>query len=189
MVHVMKTPMGIIQQMTACNHCSGTGKTYTKECGKCKGNGVVDKEEMVEVEVPSGVIDGMSFVMEGKGHCVKNGEEGDLIIKILELPHKLFTRNGKDLKLTLKVPFPTMVLGGKMEIPTIEGNNIRITIPEHSEVGQTLRIPFKGIKVYGDDGRGDIFVNLSVDIPKEIDDETKSVIIDLKEKLLATQNS
>jgi len=188
MVNIIKTPLGIIQQMATCNHCRGTGKTYTKECGTCKGGGVIDTDETVEVEIPSGVIDGMSFVMGGKGHGIKNGDEGDLVIKILELPHKLFTRNGKDLKLTIKVPFPTMILGGKMEVPTIEGNNIRITIPEYSEVGQTLRIPFKGTKVYGDENRGDIFVSLSVDIPKEIDDDTKSLIIDLKEKLHAAQN-
>jgi molecular chaperone DnaJ len=101
----------------------------------------------------------------------------------MELPHDTFTRNGADLKMTLKLTYPQLVLGDKVEIPTIDGGKIRITIPEHSDVGSNLRVPFKGTKVYGKDTRGDVMVNLDVDIPKSLDDETKLLIIDLKEKL------
>lgn len=191
-INVIKSPMGIIQQIVTCQACEGLGKTYTKACNTCNGNGVVDSVETIEVDVPAGVMDGMTFVMEGKGHGVKGGVEGDLHIKIHELTHKIFTRSGADLKLTLKLSYPQLVLGDKVEIDTIEGTKIRVTIPEHSEVGSNLRIPFKGTKQYGRETRGDVLITLGVEIPKKLDDDTKALIIDLKEKLdknVATQQT
>lgn len=182
-INVIKTPMGIIQQMVICQACDGDGKTFTKACKTCNGHGVVSSEETIEVNVPAGVMDGMAFVMEGKGHGVKNGIEGDLHIKIHELQHKLYTRSGADLKMNLKLSYPQLVLGDKIEIDTIEGTKIRVSIPEYSEVGSNLRIPFKGTKLYGKEGRGDVLITLGVDIPKKLDDETKAVIVELKEKL------
>ncbi len=191
-VHVFNTPMGHIQQVTTCDACGGLGNSYTKQCKTCVGHGVVDTTETVEVDIPSGVIEGMTFVMAGKGHGVKGGSEGDLHIKIHELQHKIYTRSGSDLKMNLKLSYPQLILGDKVEIETIDGAKIRISIPEYSDVGSNLRIPFKGIKTYGKDGRGDVLITLGVDIPKTLDDETKSLIIDLKEKLtknVATEQS
>ncbi len=183
MVNVINTPVGFMQQIITCNHCNGVGKTYTKECKVCIGKGVLNKTETIEIEVPPGVLEGMVFVMEGKGHGIKSGVEGDLHIKIHELTHNIFTRSGSDLKLNLKLSYPQLILGDKVEIDTIEGGKIRVSIPEYSEVGSNLRIPFKGTKIYGKEGRGDILITLGIDIPKNLDDNTKSIIIDLKEKL------
>ena len=191
-VNVYNTPMGQIQQVTQCQACDGLGTSYTKKCNTCNGHGLVDSTEEIEVDVPAGVMEGMTFVMEGKGHGVKGGNEGDLHIKVHEIPHKTFTRSGSDLKMNLKLSYPQLILGDKIEIDTIDGSKIRISIPEYSEVGNNLRIPFKGIKTYGKDGRGDVLITLGIDIPKKLDDDTKSLIIDLKEKLtknVATQQS
>ena len=182
-LNVIKTPMGIIQQIVTCQVCDGLGTTYTKACKVCNGNGLVDSNETVDVEVPAGVMEGMTFVMQGKGHGIKGGTEGDLHIKIHEIPHKVYTRSGADLKMTLKLSYPQLILGDKVEIETIEGSKIRITIPEYSDVGNNLRIPFKGTKLYGKDNRGDILITLGIDMPKSIEDEVKAIIIDLKEKL------
>ena len=182
-VTVYNTPVGHIQQVTTCTACGGSGNSYTKECKPCSGYGLIDNEETVEVDIPSGVLEGMTFIMSGKGHGIKHGVEGDLHIKIHEIPHKTYTRSGSDLKLNLKLSYPQLVLGDKVDIETIEGTKIRVTIPEYSDVGSNLRIPFKGIKTYGKDGRGDILITLNVEIPKILDGETKEIIIDLKEKL------
>jgi molecular chaperone DnaJ len=182
-VNIYNTPMGQIQQVTTCTACNGIGNSYTKECKTCSGYGLVDTVENVEVDIPAGVIEGMTFVMSGKGHGVKGGNEGDLHIKIHEAPHKTYTRSGSDLKMNLKLSYPQLVLGDKIEIETIEGSKIRISIPEYSDVGNNLRIPYKGIKTYGKDGRGDLLITLGVYMPKSVDDEVKSIIIDLKEKL------
>jgi molecular chaperone DnaJ len=182
-VNVYNTPMGHIQQVTICNACNGLGNSYTKQCKTCTGNGLVDSTETVEVDIPAGVMEGMTFVMAGKGHGVKGGTEGDLHIKIHEIPHKNYTRSGSDLKLNLKLSYPQLILGDKVEIETIEGSKIRITIPEYSDVGNNLRIPYKGIKTYGKDGRGDVLITLGIDMPNKLDDDTKALVIDLKEKL------
>ncbi len=180
---VFNTPMGHVQQVGPCQACGQTGKKYTKECNTCKGSGVTSINETVEVDIPAGVVDGMTFVMSGKGHGIKSGTEGDLHIRIMELPHKTYTRNGADLKMTLKLSYPQLILGDKVEIETIEGGKIRMSIPEYSDVGSTLKVPFKGTKLYGKDSRGDIIVNLGIEIPKKLTDEQKEAVINLKDKM------
>jgi molecular chaperone DnaJ len=101
----------------------------------------------------------------------------------MELKHDDYIRNGSDLKLNLKLSYPQLVLGDKVDIKTIDGSKIRFTIPEYSDVGTDLRIKNKGLKTYNSDVRGDIIVTLGVDIPKDLDVETKDIIINLKEKL------
>jgi molecular chaperone DnaJ len=178
---VYNTPIGYVQQQSTCTTCDGVGKTYKTKCNTCNGSGLEKKEETIEVDVPAGVQEGMTFVMDKKGHGVKSGVEGDLHIKIMELPHSVFTRNGADLKMFLKLSYPQLVLGDKVEIETIENTKIRISVPEGSDVGSNLRIPYKGTKIYGKEGRGDLIINLGVDIPKNPSDTLKSAIIDLKQ--------
>ena len=181
--NIFQTQFGYAQQQSACDSCDSTGKKHRTECKTCSGKGIVKTEETIEVDVPPGVLDGMTFIMKGKGHCIKSGKEGDLHIKIMELPHKQYVRSGSDLKMNLKLSYPQLILGEKVEIDTIEGGKIRITIPEYSDVGSNLKIPFKGVTVYGKQGRGDIIITLGIDIPKNINDDLKSLIIDLKDKL------
>jgi molecular chaperone DnaJ len=175
--------MGTFQTTHPCPSCESTGTKYKTECGTCKGSGLTSKTEALEVDVPAGVQDGMTFVMQGKGQGIKSGVNGDLHIRVIELPHKVFTRVGADLKMNLKLSYPQLVLGDKIEIETIEGNKIRMNVPEYSDVGSNLRVPFKGTRLYGKDNRGDLIVTLGVEIPNDIDDETKEIIINLKEKL------
>lgn len=180
---VLQTPIGMMQQSMPCPTCSGLGKTYKVQCGKCGGSGTKNIEEKIDIDIPSGVQQGMTFVMKGKGHAIKGGHCGDLIINIQELLHKTYERSGNDLKLNLKVNYPLLILGGKVEIETIDGGKIRVSIPEYSDVGSNLRIQKKGMKFYGQDQRGDVIITLNVEIPKKLDDDTKALLIDLKEKL------
>jgi molecular chaperone DnaJ len=182
-MHSINTPMGSFTQVVPCVMCDGIGLTYDTKCGTCNGAGVSSVEEMVEVDIPSGVIEGMTFIMNGKGHAVKAGSHGDLLIKIMEYPHKVFQRSGNDLKMTLKLTYPQLILGGKVELETIEGSKIRINIAEYSDVGTDLRIQQKGLGLFGKETRGDLLVTLGIEMPKELDDDTKALIIDLKEKL------
>jgi molecular chaperone DnaJ len=177
---VTRTPFGFMENITDCGACSGSGTTFKVECKTCGGQGVTKTQEIVEIDIPSGVQEGMAFVMNGKGNGTKGGREGDLIIRITETPHDIFDRIGSDLKIKLKLQYHQLVLGDKIEINTIEGSKIRIPISEYSSVGQNLRIPFKGLRQLNTDTRGDLIVTLDIDMPKTLNDSVKSVIIDLK---------
>lgn len=183
-VKTMRTGFGMmVQQTVPCGHCHGNGVTYVTECKTCKGNGVIKAEEIAELEIPSGIEDGMGYIIGGKGNAIKSGTYGDLQCSFTVLPHKVFVRNKHDLKMKLKLTYPQLVLGDKVEIETIEGKKIRITISEFSETESTLKINGKGLKVLNQDVRGDLFITLGVSIPKDMDDETKELITKLKEKL------
>lgn len=182
-IQTFSTPFGQIQQAIPCYSCDGVGLSYDTQCNSCNGQGVKPTEETIEVDIPSGVVEDMVFVMSGKGHGIRAGNNGDLHIRIHILPHNIYTRSGNDLKMTLKVSYPLLILGGKVDIDTIDGGKIRMNIPEYSEVGSQLRIQNKGLKAFNGQNRGDVLINLSVDIPKSLDDDTKALIIDLKEKL------
>ena len=180
-MHVINTPIGVIQQIVPCSACSGTGLTYAKGCNDCNNTGLKNIEEILEIDLPSGVKEGMVFVNHGKGHGIKGGNTGDLHIKIMEGKHSIYTRSGNDLKMGLKLTYSQLVLGDKVDIDTIDGTKIRITIPEHSDVGGNLKVQSKGLKAYENDARGDILITLSITIPKEISDEQKELLLKLKE--------
>lgn len=185
--NLTRTPMGVFQSSQPCPSCDATGTKHKTPCNTCNGSGLNNVKETIDVTVPAGIQNGMTFVMEGKGQGIKSGENGDLHIKIIELPHKVFTRVGADLKMNLKLTYPQLVLGDKVEIETIEGSKIRMSVPEYSDVGSNLRVPFKGINVYGKEGRGDLIVTLGIEIPKKLDDDAKEAVINLKEKLAREQ--
>ena len=179
----INTPIGQFTQVFPCHVCDGIGLTYDNQCQTCNSSGLISSEETIEVDAPSGVQEGMTFVMKGKGHAIKNGTDGDLLINVMELPHKQYSRNGSDLKMNLKLTYSQLVLGDKIEVETIEGGKIRVTIPEHSDVGSTLRIQNKGLKSFNNDNRGDILVNLGISIPKQISETTKDLLIKLKDSI------
>ena len=181
--NLTRTPMGVFQTSQPCPSCDAIGTKHKNPCNTCNGSGLNNTRETIEIAVPAGIQNGMTFVMEGKGQGIKSGNNGDLHIKVIELPHKVFTRIGADLKMNLKLSYPQLVLGDKVEIETIEGTKIRMSIPEYSDVGSNLRVPFKGVNVYGKEGRGDLIVTLGIEIPKKLDDDTKEAVINLKEKL------
>jgi len=180
-MRVFNTPMGSIRQVIPCTTCDGIGLKYKTPCTSCKSTGLKSVEETIEINVPSGVQEGMTFIMSGKGHAIKGGITGDLHINVMELPHKLYTRSGSDLKMNLKLTYSQLVLGDKVDIDTIEGGKIRVTIPEHSDVGTNLKVQNKGLKPYGKDNRGDMMINLAISIPKQISETTREMLTKLKD--------
>lgn len=175
----------IIQQESTCHVCNGNGKHIEDICATCGGRGLNNVEVEVELKIPAGVSDGMSQIHEGGGHGIQNGVDGNLVIIITEKNHDIFIRSGNDLKITVTLRYAQLVLGDKIEIPTIEGGKIRVTIPKHSKVGDNLRIPSKGMNIINTTSRGDIIITLGIEIPKSVTDEE----IELLNKLDALQNN
>lgn len=179
-VQIVNTPFGQIRNTAECSACEGTGKVYTTNCSTCNGEGVKEIEDVVEVDIPIGISDGMRMLIQGKGNAIKRGTIGDLIINIMVLTHDYFIRVGNDIKFNIKLSYPQLVLGDKVEIPIIEGSKIRILIPEFTKVNDQLKIQGKGLKDINTNLRGDMIVNIDLDMPNYISDEERQLIDKLK---------
>lgn len=180
-IRQIRTGFGIMQQQMPCHACHGIGLKYTTECNTCKGSGLKKEQEIAELELPTGLDETMEFAIREKGNAIKSGSYGDLYCSFTILPHKTFVRNGNDLKMKLKLPYHQLVLGDKVDIETIEGSKIRITIKELSDAETILKIAGKGLKPYGKETRGDLIITLGLLVPKDMDDKTKEAVMKLKE--------
>jgi molecular chaperone DnaJ len=177
---VFQTQFGTQVFNSTCNSCNGSGEMVETLCDTCHGTGLNEAEESISIDIPSGVADNMNMSMTGYGHFIKNGIAGDLIITIMELPHDKFVRNGNDLKYNLKLTYPQLILGGKVEVSTIEGSRIRIDVPEYTKTGAILRIPTKGLKQLQNDNRGDLLLYVELSVPTKISDEERELILAIK---------
>jgi molecular chaperone DnaJ len=177
---VQNTPLGQMRQIATCDVCNGSGNSYDNICGDCSGAGVNNKEETVEVKIPNGIHDGNTLDFIGMGHGVKGGSAGRLIVKVFIKKHDKFTRSGDDLKYRINLTYPQLVLGDKVEVPTIDGKKLRVTIPPYSNVGDNLRVVNKGLNKMKQQIRGDKIIILDIEMPKLLSDEEKEAVINLK---------
>lgn len=175
-VHTERSIFGIFQQTKVCDNCHGTGEIITNPCQQCRGNGIVKGEEVVVVNVPAGVAEGMQLTMRGKGNAAPNGGiNGDLFVVIEEIEHPVFEREGNNIYLNYFISFPQAALGTSVEIPTLEGK-AKIKIDAGTQSGQILRLQGKGIPDLRGQYRGDLIVNVNVWTPKTLTKEEKAVI-------------
>ena len=177
--HTTQSIFGMMQTQGVCPTCNGEGKIIKNKCHECSGTGVVKGEEVVEINIPAGVIEGMVVNVPGKGNAGRrNGIPGDIQVFIEEEPNDTFVRDGNDLIYNLLLDFPTAALGGDVEIPTIEGTRLRVKIEPGTQPGKTLRLRSKGLPAvqgYGS-GKGDMVVNISIYVPKTLSrDEIKAL--------------
>lgn len=183
-IRTKQSIFGMMQTQTTCHVCGGEGKIIKNKCQHCHGEGIVKGEEVVEINIPAGVAEGMVVNVPGKGNAGKhNGITGDIQVFIEEEPNDTFIRDGNNLLYNLLLDFPTAALGGVVEIPTIEGNNVKIKIEPGTQPGKTLRLRDKGLKPvqgYGNE-KGDLIVNISVYVPKELSKEEKNAIEQFKD--------
>jgi len=176
----IQTPFGLIQSSSTCPTCDGERTTVETKCTICNGQGITQQETMVDIDIPYSLREGEGLSMSQMGHGVKNGNYGDLHIIVTEDRHKEYTRDGNNLRVITKLDYHDLVLGTKVDVNTIEGKTIRVTIPEFSKVGDNLRVQSKGMKLPKSKTRGDMIIELDIDMPKEISDEEKDLLENLK---------
>lgn len=182
--HTTQSIFGMMQSQGVCPTCHGQGQVIKNKCKHCGGTGVTKGEEVVEVNIPAGVAEGMVVNISGKGNAgMNNGIPGDIQVFIAEEPHDTFIRDDNDLIYNLLLDFPTATLGGEVEIPTIEGKVLKVKIEPGTQPGKTMRLRGKGlpaVKGYGT-GRGDLVVNISIYVPKTLSRDEKKAIEAFKE--------
>ena len=176
---VMRTQQsffGMVQTQTVCPRCGGEGKIIKDRCPHCSGDGVVYGEEIVEINIPAGVAEGMQLSVEGKGNAGKhNGYNGNLLVQIEEIPHKDLIRDENDLVYNLLLTVPQAALGGAIEIPTLDGA-VKLKIEPGTQPGKMLRLRGKGLPEVNSSRRGDMIVNVSVYIPETLSKDEKAAM-------------
>lgn len=175
---------GMMQTQTVCPTCQGEGKIIKNKCHACHGTGVVKGEEVVEIKIPAGVAEGMVVNVPGKGNAgYHNGIAGNIQVYIEEEPNDVFVRDGENLLYNLLLDFPTAALGGTAEIPTVDGSKVKIKIEPGTQPGKTLRLRDKGLPPVQGYGReiGDLIVNISIYVPKELSRDEKKMLEELKD--------
>ena len=177
--HTTQSIFGMMQTQGVCPTCNGEGTVIKNKCKHCGGSGVEKGEEVVEIKIPAGVAQGMIVNVPGKGNAgIHKGLNGDIQVFIEEEDNDTFIRDDNNLIYNLLLDFPTAALGGDVEIPTIEGSRLKVKMEPGTQPGKTIRLRGKGLPAvpgYGR-GNGDLIVNISVYIPKELSREEKAEI-------------
>jgi molecular chaperone DnaJ len=182
------TMLGQMQTTSACPSCGGDGKTITKKCTTCYGEGIVQKEEIIKINIPAGVGKGMQMTVGGKGNAPRRGGvNGDLLVVIDEDEHPDLIREGNDLIYNLFISIPDAILGTHVEVPTVD-NNVKIKIEPGTQPGKILRLRGKGLPEVNGYGRGDLLVNVNVWIPKSINKEEQKTFEKFKDSDSFTPN-
>ena len=178
---ITNTILGQMQQSSVCPSCGGDGRIITRRCTNCGGEGIVQKEDIVTLNIPAGVADGMQLSVSGKGNAARHGGiNGDLLVVIQEEEHPELVRDGNDLIYSLFLSIPDAILGTTSEIPTVDGK-VKIKIDPGTQSGKILRLRGKGIPELNGYGRGDLLVNIQVWTPQSVTRDEARIIEKLKE--------
>lgn len=180
----VRSVFGMMTTQSECPTCHGEGTIIKNKCHVCGGTGVVKGDEIVEIEIPAGVEEGMVVNVSGRGNAgPHNGVNGDIQVLIEEEKNDTFTRDKQDLIYNLLLDFPTAVLGGEAQIPTINGSKVALKVDPGTQPGKSVRLRGKGLpalKGYGT-RTGDLIVNMSVYVPKTLTKEEKKAVEALRD--------
>ncbi len=178
---VTNTFLGQMQTSTTCPNCGGEGKVIVHKCSNCRGEGIVKDDEIITINVPGGVAEGMQMTVSGKGNAARRGGiNGDLIVIFTEEKHPELLRDGNDLYYSLFVSFPDAALGAAVEIPTLDGK-VKIKLEPGTQPGKLLRLKGKGLPEVNSYGKGDLLVHVNVWVPKTLSKEEKKTIEKMNE--------
>ncbi|MDR2131128.1 MAG: molecular chaperone DnaJ [Odoribacteraceae bacterium] len=178
---VQNTILGAMQTTSTCPTCQGEGRMINTKCTHCGGEGVVMAEEVIVLNIPAGVADGMQLSLGGKGNAARRGGvNGDLIVVIEEEEHPELMRDGNDLLYNVFVAYPEAVLGETVEIPTVEGK-VKVKIEPGTQPGKILRLRGKGLPDVNGYGRGDLLARVNVWVPKNLSKEERKLVEKMRE--------
>lgn len=177
----MRFQQGFFTLERTCSKCGGSGQVIKDPCRPCSGSGRVQKPKTISITIPAGVEDGTRLRVAGEGEAgMRGGPAGDLYVFISVRPHDLFIRQGDDVHCQVPVPMTTAVLGGEIEIPTIDGTRAKVTIPAGTQPNEKFRLKAKGMNIMRTTRRGDMIVHAMVEIPVNLTAEQRSLMENFK---------
>ena len=171
-----RTPLGMISSQRPCSRCGGKGKIITNPCSACHGAGRVSVSKTVNVTIPAGIDDGQTLQVRGQGHSGLNGgPAGDLHVTVQVRPDPIFVRDEYDIHTEIPITYGQAVLGSEVTVPCIDGK-VKLTIPEGTQSGTVFRLRNKGVKRLNRTDRGDQFVTVNVEVPKNLNKAQKDLL-------------
>ena len=173
---VQRTPFGQMQTQTVCQNCHGSGKIIDKPCKKCAGKGRIRHTVEREVDIPAGIDDGQVLSVRSGGDAgVNGGPSGDLRVNINVRPHPIFERQGYDVYCDIPITFAQAALGDEITVPTLDGK-VKFQIHEGTQPGDEFKLRGKGIQRLNYPGRGDQYVKITVEVPRDLTKDQKAKI-------------
>ncbi|MEC8067686.1 MAG: molecular chaperone DnaJ [Pseudomonadota bacterium] len=177
----VRVQQGFFAMSRTCNTCGGKGQIITDPCDTCHGSGTVRKEKTLNVNIPKGVDNGTRIRVTGEGEAGENGApNGDLYIFVQLKNHNLFEREGPHILLDMPIDFVSAALGGQLEVPTLDGKKALLKIPEGAQSGTQFRMRGKGMPVTNSSAYGDMFVNVTVEVPTKLSKKQKELLKQFK---------
>lgn len=184
----VRAQQGFFTVERACPTCSGLGQIIKNPCNTCHGNGRVEKDRSLSVNIPAGVETGTRIRLAGEGEAgMRGGPSGDLYIFIEVTEHELFERDGPNLFCRVPVSMSKAALGGSIEVPTIDGGRGRVQIPGGSQSGRQMRLRGKGMPPLRGGGSGDMIIELAVETPVNLTARQKELLEEFEE--LSSENN
>lgn len=178
-----RTPFGVTTTMRPCPRCSGKGKIINNPCKKCSGGGQVRRSRKLDISIPAGIDDGQTLTLRGQGDVgINGGVSGDVHVDVLVRPHPLFKREGYHIFCEVPITYVQAALGDELTVPTIDGK-VKYKIPEGTQPSTTFRLKGKGVKSLNSNARGDQYVTVTVEVPKNLSKKQKEVLKELDKSL------
>ncbi len=169
-----------IQTVVTCENCRGTGKVIPTPCETCKGKGTVRKQVTLNVEIPAGIDNGQTLVVQEKGEPgINGGPYGDLYVTVKVKKSNIFTRNGDNVECTIPITITQATLGANIKIPTVTGEEEEFTIPDGTQSGTKFTLKNKGFRKIHSNSTGDLVFTVQVQTPKKLTREQRELFIEL----------
>lgn len=179
----LRISQGFFTMAQTCGRCRGYGEIIENPCSVCRGTGRVQRNKKVKVRIPPGVETGTTLRVPGAGEAGERGAPpGDLYVVIRVADDKRFERDGANLLINVSISFPLAALGGEIDVAAIDGQ-VRLKIPAGTQSGVHFRVPERGLPMLKSRGRGDLYVQVQVDVPKKLSKEEKKIIQDLAARM------
>ena len=183
-----RTPFGAISSSRVCHVCGGRGTIIKDPCPECRGMGRISKNVKLEVNIPAGIDDGQAFVLKSQGDGGSNGgPSGDLAVKVRVAKHEIFKRDGYDIYCELPLTFTQAVFGEEVTVPTVDGK-VKYNIGEGTQPGTTFRLRNKGVPYVNGKGRGDQYVKVNIEVPRNLNNKQKEQLKAFEETLNHDKN-
>lgn len=178
----VRVQRGVFIMEDTCPECRGEGKIIKDACPECHGNGYINNHENIKVNIPAGIEDGARVRLSGGGNSgLRGGPTGDLYIFVRVKPHKIYEREGAHLYTEIPISMVNAALGTKFDIPGVDGEKIEVEVAQGSQYGSQIKLKGRGMPHLRSDKRGDLLIQLRVDIPKKLTERQKEILEEFRE--------